>query len=166
MMHFLWFLPFLALFVGIIKYLWQPKNYTLIWRTPKSNGSFENCRLRAFQNWSSNLAIVMFRLVEFHLKTAISTFFFFRNVNQTDWSTTVLNHPQEIKKVPNGPKVVLIRQWPPLPPKNFQNRAIRGFWENARFVRSNGWKTTLCISYYDNNWETIYVTGPKSSPAS
>ena len=23
--------------------------------------------------------------------------------------TTVLNHPQEIKKVPNGPKVVLIR---------------------------------------------------------
>ena len=24
--------------------------------------------------------------------------------------TTVLNHPQEIKKVPNGPKVVLIRQ--------------------------------------------------------
>ena len=36
----------------------------------KNNGSFENCRSRAFQNWSSNLAIVLFRLVEFHLKTA------------------------------------------------------------------------------------------------
>ena len=30
---------------------------------------------QAFQNWSSNLAIMMFRLVEFHLKTAIFTFF-------------------------------------------------------------------------------------------
>ena len=28
-------------------------------------------------------------------------------------------------------------------PLNFQNRAIGGFWENARFIRSNGWKTTF-----------------------
>ena len=28
-------------------------------------------------------------------------------------------------------------------PLNFQNRAIGGFWENARFIRSNGRKTTF-----------------------
>ena len=28
-------------------------------------------------------------------------------------------------------------------PLNFQNRAIAGFWENARFIRSNGRKTTF-----------------------
>ena len=31
------------------------------------------------------------------------------------------------KKVPEDPKVVLIRIRPPLSPKKFQNRAIRGF---------------------------------------
>ena len=33
-------------------------------------------------------------------------------------------------------------------PLNFQNRAIAGFWENARFIRSNGRKTTF-------EWPTV-----------
>ena len=33
-------------------------------------------------------------------------------------------------------------------PLNFQNRAIGGFWENARFIRSNGRKTTF-------EWPTV-----------
>ena len=36
------------------------KNFTLICPKLKSNGSFENCRSRAFQNWSYNFAILMF----------------------------------------------------------------------------------------------------------
>ena len=57
--------------------------------------------------------------------------------------TTGLKLHQQKLKVQEDRKVVLIRQWPPLPPKKNQNRAIRGFWENAHFVRSNGWKTTF-----------------------
>ena len=40
-----------------------------------------------------------------------------RHLSQKMVTTTVLNHPPEIKKVRNGPKVVLIRPWPPLSPK-------------------------------------------------
>ena len=67
-------------------------------------------------------------------------------------------------------------------PLNFQNRAIGGFWENARFIRSNGRKTifewpkvvsevifprfwgVVCIKKCFRNFEIVIGSAGENSP--